>query len=62
MWRDLPCDGIADRNHRLSGGNFHLDAVDPAPDMHLADFRARRALSDTARQRRLTTCEAYGDE
>lgn len=53
--RDLPVAGRGNRNHSLGRRDLHLDVVEPAPDMHLADLRVRKAFANAARQMDLTT-------
>lgn len=57
---DLPADGFGNRDHHFGGRDFRLDAVQPAPDMHLADLGLRQPGPDTPRQRRLASGEFNG--
>jgi len=53
--RHTPAEKVTDRDDRLRRWNFHLNAIQPAPNMHLADLGIRDALTNTARQMRLAT-------
>lgn len=46
---------FGDRDHHVCRRNFHLDLIDPTPDMHLSDLGTWNSLANAACQIDLTT-------
>ncbi|MBS1198136.1 MAG: hypothetical protein H6R18_1921 [Proteobacteria bacterium] len=53
--RNAVAQKICNRNHGLSRRHFELDAIKPAPDMHLTDLAVGDAIPNATRQMRLAT-------